>query len=58
MTTKHMDVWMALYHTRMPEYTKALGSSGESKTESSLNLCSDGALPGDKIRAASDLDAG
>lgn len=47
---------MIWYHARIPKYTKVLGSSG-SKTESSLYLCSDRALPGNKIGAASDLDA-
>lgn len=47
---------MFWYHARIPKYTNVLGSSG-SKTESSLYLCSDRALPGNKIGATSDLDA-
>jgi len=46
-----------LYHARIPEYIKVLGSSGR-KTESSLYVDSDRTLPGDKIGTAGDLNAG
>lgn len=54
MATK-IDWWMILYHARIPDYTKVLGS--RRKTKSGLYAGSDRTLPGDKIGTASDLDA-